>query len=66
MQLAFKYFRKGVLIFMIELKSGVKTSEFWLTVLALVAGVTDLISLPGWMAAALPAVYTLSRAWIKR
>lgn len=51
---------------MIELKSGIKTSEFWLTAIALVAGVTDLIALPGWATAILPVAYTFARAWAKR
>jgi len=49
----------------IELKAGVKTSEFWLTAIGLVATVTDLVAVPGWAAALLPAVYTLARAWAK-
>ncbi|QGH72997.1 MAG: hypothetical protein [Microviridae sp. ctzVR26] len=51
---------------MIELKSGVKTSEFWLTVIGMAAGVLDLVALPGWTTLMLPAVYTIARSWAKR
>ncbi len=51
---------------MFELKSGVKTSEFWLSLLTLAAGVTDLIALPVWVYPVIPIFYTLARSWAKK
>lgn len=49
-----------------ELKAGVKTSEFYLTVITMAAGIAEMITMPSWAYAVLPGLYAIARGWAKK